>query len=265
MPVSAGKREVGRSKRTFKKRSDAYKARTSSARQLAAAKSRAIVGRAARHSRAVAGSSLSINRMKDSLFPEGMAVKLHWAREISFSPSASGSSSNLFKLNSLYDPDITGVGGQPRYFDTLFGAAGGNAPYLDYMVYACKIAAQVRNTDATSHAMVSLSAFPEGAAPTDIIKAQERSDTQCLWLSPTTGGNSTGVVSQYVTMSDLFGITDLEDELDLRGAHNADPTKAGYGSLQVFNPDGAGAITVNAVVTITFYAKCYGRVNQADS
>ena len=45
----------------------------------------------------------------------------------------------LYSINSLYDPNVTGTGNQPRFFDTLCGSNGGAAPYQQYRVYASKI------------------------------------------------------------------------------------------------------------------------------
>ena len=39
-----------------------------------------------------------------------------------------------FAMNGLYDPNLTGTGSQPRYFDTLCGANTTAAPYRAYVV-----------------------------------------------------------------------------------------------------------------------------------
>lgn len=44
-----------------------------------------------------------------------------------------------YRGNSLFDPDESGVGSQPKYFDTYCGAPGGTAPYNRYNVLASKI------------------------------------------------------------------------------------------------------------------------------
>lgn len=56
-----------------------------------------------------------------------------------FDMSTSGaffSATHVFSGNSLYDPDVTGIGVQPYAFDNMVGA---NAPYNKYIVYASKI------------------------------------------------------------------------------------------------------------------------------
>lgn len=47
--------------------------------------------------------------------------------------------SSQFRGNSVYDPDYTGIGSQPRWVDTFLGANETAAPYLRYTVLASKI------------------------------------------------------------------------------------------------------------------------------
>lgn len=44
-----------------------------------------------------------------------------------------------YRGNSCYDPDFSGIGSQPRWFDTLCGASAQSAPYQRYTVHASKI------------------------------------------------------------------------------------------------------------------------------
>ena len=44
-----------------------------------------------------------------------------------------------YRGNSCQDPDLTGIGAQPRYFDTFCGPQDSSAPYGNYNVLASKI------------------------------------------------------------------------------------------------------------------------------
>jgi len=44
-----------------------------------------------------------------------------------------------YRGNSMFDPDETGIGSQPKYFDTYCGATAGTSPYGRYNVMASKI------------------------------------------------------------------------------------------------------------------------------
>lgn len=78
--------------------------------------------------------------------PARFVTKLpyNWRGELSV--SAGTGSQNTFRLNSVYDPDFTGIGTQPRYFDQL------SALYSTYLVTGCKADAtwhSVNTTDTT--------------------------------------------------------------------------------------------------------------------
>ena len=62
----------------------------------------------------------------------------------------------LYSINSLYDPNVTGTGNQPRFFDTICGANNTSAPYQQYRVYASKIEVTFIPTGADSVTMRGL-------------------------------------------------------------------------------------------------------------
>jgi len=58
-------------------------------------------------------------------------------------------SAQVFRANSLFDPDLTGSGSQPEYFDQLA------AVYGQYCVMGCRFRADCYNTGTTSNACVA--------------------------------------------------------------------------------------------------------------
>lgn len=53
-------------------------------------------------------------------FPPSMKNKLKYSQQINWGPmTAFTYGTNIFNANGLYDPDATGVGGQPRFYDQL--------------------------------------------------------------------------------------------------------------------------------------------------
>jgi hypothetical protein len=62
----------------------------------------------------------------------------------------------VFNLNSCFDPDYTGTGSQPRYFDTLCGASGGSAPYSSYRVLGAKYILRAATTASNTTAHVAV-------------------------------------------------------------------------------------------------------------
>lgn len=50
-------------------------------------------------------------------FPSTKTVSLRYVENLTFDPGASTSAVNVFRVNSIYDPNYTGVGHQPMYRD----------------------------------------------------------------------------------------------------------------------------------------------------
>jgi len=70
-----------------------------------------------------------------------------------------------FRLNSLFDPDLTGTGHQPRYFDQLCGGAG---PYNKYRVTDVEVTLEVAQlgSDAAQLGFFAAGPTPSSALPT---------------------------------------------------------------------------------------------------
>lgn len=50
-------------------------------------------------------------------FPDRQLVKLRYSQEVTLDPGPGGISQHIFRANSLYDPDFTGIGHQPYLYD----------------------------------------------------------------------------------------------------------------------------------------------------
>lgn len=69
-------------------------------------------------------------------FPQRRYVKLRYVQEYTLDPSSGTPVYQVFVCNGLYDPDATGTGHQPMFFDQL------TAIYNHYEVYGSKITAK---------------------------------------------------------------------------------------------------------------------------
>lgn len=87
-------------------------------------KSKAIVARP--------GRVLGLTK-NDRGFPDRLSTKLVYADKINLSLSSGGPNYYSFRMNSLFDPDYTGTGHQPQWFDQLA------AIYRNYRVKGSKI------------------------------------------------------------------------------------------------------------------------------
>ena len=87
---------------------------------------------------------------RGSLVAPRLRCRLRYSTNLAIVTGVLGTATNIFNLNSLYDPDRTGVGHQPRGFDQI------KTLYNRYRVYGCayKVSAQLRGSN-DSMALIS--------------------------------------------------------------------------------------------------------------
>lgn len=173
-----------------------------------------------------------------------------------------------FRLNSLYDPDLTGTGKQPRYMDTLLGPDNTWAPYQNYRVYAAmvKVVFYPSSTNGTnSNGIVGL--VPKrssvGAASTyDEILERPYAKSHfmnTLYIKPQT-------LKLFVKMKGHLGHKDLQDVDDSAAAYNGNPNEEVWLDVMACALDQAtGLMSVGFSITITYFCQLYTLNDVADS
>ena len=84
-------------------------------------------------------------------FPSTLLAKFNYSDAKTYSPTAGLASSNLYRLDDLYDPDSTGVGTKVNYYDDLISGK----LYRFNRVYGAKVKVQLVN-ESTSPTTVQL-------------------------------------------------------------------------------------------------------------
>jgi len=201
-------------------------------------------------------------RKSDFGFPDTLTTKVKYA-DIFNVTGVSGTLGNaVFQLNSLFDPDLTGAGHQPMYFDQLCGAAG-SAPYARYRVKGASIK--------VTYSMVSppsLTATNVGPVLVGVITQRANS----LLASNTSGimetnntdfkllgdkGSGTSSVTVYRRFNPKIDLAvDPEDDT-LSAAYNASPSLGWF--AHCVKIDDTGTSTVRAFVEIVFDVVFFGR------
>jgi len=78
-------------------------------------------------------------------FPDSVTSVHRYSQYVNLDPSAGAASTQVFRANSLYDPDLTGVGHQPMGRDSLAAAYG------HYLVTSAKITVSHLNFGSTNY------------------------------------------------------------------------------------------------------------------
>lgn len=169
----------------------------------------------------------------------------------------------IFRLNSLYDPDYSGVGHQPYGFDQVA------ALYRQYKVNACKI--QLIWTNPSEDGMICAAAvqgsggsFALTSNGIDVLKEQPMTVTREL----NNTGSQRAIVNQYFPLSVVEGVSKLQFNTNLEdysAAVNANPVRTPYLRLAVASSNGTNGASCYVRVMITYYCHFYQRKTQAQS
>lgn len=139
--------------------------------------------RSRRYRRRPAPFIKQIRSARAPTFPQKLFAKLTY-NDTGFTATPAVGNSYLvqqaFRGNSIYDPDATGVGVQPYYYDTFAGV------YSRYRVYASKISVYVFSTDeagTSPQIKTSIIPWPTSAGPTYTAPDDVRVLFKCKQIS----------------------------------------------------------------------------------
>lgn len=181
----------------------------------------------------------------------------------SFSMDTSGSATGIvpyrFRLNSIYDPNLTGGGHKPYGFDQLLGFpnASPKVPglYNRYRVISASFTLQCAVTSTQPGQSVQLTALPANEAVSTGITdgAALRENPRAKWISQTTGA-PLRILKGKVYLPSLVGRNKTQYMADDRyqSTYDANPLEAAILNVYLNNfGDGSGIVTpVQARVSI---------------
>lgn len=165
-----------------------------------------------------------------------------------------------YRLNSLFDPDYSGVGHQPYMRDTL------STLYRYAVIYATKVELYVAsNTSMSLPHGINIRATRSAAAPTDFDLERERPYGKSLVVSP---AQDKGRLKLFIRHHQIFGIKKdtLEDDR-YRISVGSNPTETVFLNI-VQSPlpkTSTATETVEYSIRMKFYLKYYDRIDQVSS
>lgn len=161
----------------------------------------------------------------------------------------------VFRLNSLFDPDFTGVGGQPDYFDQW------KLLYTKYRVVACEV--EVMACGFSGIGFIAMAPTVASTSLTNAIEAAGLRHAQSRLF--TLGQGATANLKKMYRMSELEGCSDetvLADN-EFSALVGANPTKTYYLHLCT-RTNGASDVT-NFAIKMTYYSRMEAADYKLDS
>lgn len=176
-------------------------------------------------------------------------VTLRYATRFLMDPGAAGTAATYnFAANGMYDPDITGVGHQPRGFDQVM------ALYDHYIVEEACMEVWASPSDLNNAIFLTLGVRDQVNTSVDFKDHIENRVSTCRSVSGTQGGRTPGYLKLSVKPSEFLGLGKTDAELRGNIASNA-------GDLVAFNlaafplSGGVDSNAVQCIVKITYKAR----------
>jgi len=196
-------------------------------------------------------------RLQKNVVPKEVYVPMHYGDYWPLDCAASTWTSNTFRLNSIFDPDATGAGGQPAGYDQY------TQMYLSYRVRAVDIELRAVNSCAQNVLLLGLAYAPGYTTPSTGTTVQQivyEGDSDLVlrgFMSPSTVQGSSCVVRKHITMKQILG--PVADMQDAQSAFGDNPTVVASMMVAICNFNGTtvGA-TAGVIVRITYYTELYG-------
>jgi hypothetical protein len=176
-------------------------------------------------------ASSSIPRMPNG-FPPEMDVKMRYVDSFALVLSAGVGGVYQYRLNSIFDPDLTGVGHQPYTRDTWA------AVYSTYTVMSCRYVVQAVSTVPCT---ISTRAVNASNAPASYTLEQERPYSKSIFCTST----AVGTAVDTIDIAKILAIPRSQLlNLDNQTAQGSNPTNGVYLNIYAFGPDPTATPTI---------------------
>lgn len=199
-------------------------------------------------------------------YPAYKHVTLKYSYYNNLAPTTTNVSYNQFRANSVYDPDLTGAGNQPRYFDQLCGAS----LYRKFRVMSMGYKVRFVNKNASgaaSDALVGVYCSPVTTLPTtnaELFLLGEQNTAEVRPLLPLGQSNAeqvfTGQIQPWRVLNCSKEAYEYSSQTD--GNYSANPTDTAYFSVMCSDdPNNAGGASVDVYVEL-YYNVCFYNLAQ---
>lgn len=176
-------------------------------------------------------------------FPKSMFTRLKYVWNGSLNPGVAGANSTqLFRCNSMYDPDYTGVGNQPRGFDQWMDI------YNHYYVKRSKIIVTFHNGDNQFEVNCGIALRDDASTEPVALEYQEQDSVHAM-LGRVGSSHNHKTLTKYYNFSKSNYVPYTQEQN--KGTATSNPTELQFFHLWCGSPWGQDS--ANAYVTATIY------------
>ncbi len=164
---------------------------------------------------------------------------------ISASSGTGTAGAYVFSANGLFDPNITGTGGQPMGFDQMM------LFYNHYTVLRSRIRVMCATTS-TGAPCVGIAITGNATPLTSVEQIMEVGKLNFVWLEQGAVSNSRATLHAAVDLAKFNGYRNIMDENDARGDVASNPTEQTYYIIYVWFPLDTTIVTAGLSVFLEY-------------
>lgn len=178
---------------------------------------------------------------KTNPFPKRFSTTLRYEEDLTLNPGLGTMACNVFRAGSCFDPNFTGIGHQPRYFDEIM------ANYNHYVVIGSKITAICANGQ-NDAVILGIQMNANGATVATFNDLCENRNSVYTWVGEQNSTQLGRVRMKYSPKKFLSRSHPLSDP-DLKGTLTTNPNENAFFSVCVAAHD-PGVDIGNVVVRV---------------
>jgi len=172
----------------------------------------------------------------------------YWSTGVVISGVSGAANAQVFSVNGLFDPDITGTGGQPMSFDQamLF--------FNHYTVHNARIRVNMASDSTNLRATVGLFVSGSSTVTTSVEQLLENGDGAIQQLEYAGTMGSSASFTRRVDAGRFQAVDDVMDDPNMRGDSASNPAEQMYFHLVIFNSTTAAAVQCEYTAIIEYDA-----------
>jgi hypothetical protein len=178
-------------------------------------------------------------------FPDRLVTVLKYSEQYTFNSGTATPSAQVWVMNSAFDPNFSGTGHQPSYYDTFTGVYG------RYFVRRFKLEIEVENTTSAVGVYAVANYADQDISGNTVEQIIEAKYSKWCNLSLPTGNAAVKRINlPWVSTLKIMGQPYTEADDNMYAVYSASPNDKAWGALKMTSVDGTTAMTAIARVVI---------------
>lgn len=179
-------------------------------------------------------------------FPDRYSTHLRYTESVSLTGS-SAPAAQVFRMNSCFDPDLTGTGTQPTYFDQL------STVYGIYCVIGALAYVEFINPSTTESFYTACVFSDQNISSLSVEALTETKYMKSNQVSYSPGPNRIKVSMPYMRTAQIMGQKEIESDANMYAGIGSNPNDQWFLIIKIAATDGVTSISGNIRVEILYH------------